>query len=250
MDNREAELIERPRMVSRDHYLLKIRISGEDPHPGQFVNIRIGHGTDPLIRRPFSVHDFSGGVVSLIVRDAGRGTHMLAGMEPGPLDVMAPLGKGFTPVRDRRALLAGGGVGNAPLYYLARILKESNTRVTFIYGHRSRDHLFLEDLYRALSDHFIVATDDGSAGEKGNTAEIMAGLGDLESYDAVYTCGPQAMMKKIAGLVKPSASIQVSLENYFGCGIGLCSGCTVETAGGLMRACVDGPVFDGRGMVW
>lgn len=250
MKNHEATLIEAPEKVSLDHYRLRIRIPGAKPAPGQFINIKIGPGTDPLLRRPFSVFDYDGEIVSVIVRAVGRGTRFLSHMRPGGIDVIAPLGEGFTVIKNSRVILAGGGVGNAPLYYLTRMLKKNNNHITYIYGHRSMEHVFLADAYRGIADELIIATDDGSGGVKGNAVEITAGIEGIDSFDAWYTCGPAVMMKKLAEVCGNTKPIEVSMENYFGCGIGLCSGCTIECTDGLKRACVDGPVFDGRKVIW
>jgi dihydroorotate dehydrogenase electron transfer subunit len=142
-------------------------------------------------------------------------------------------------------------VGNAPLHYLARKLLGRDNRITYLYGARSRDYIYLREQYRASCERFIMVTDDGSEGERGYVTGACARLLETESFDFIYTCGPSAMMKELmrvlAGVETP---VEVSLENYFGCGVGLCSGCSVETVSGNRRACVDGPVMDGRIIKW
>ncbi len=245
-----AELIEKPIGVARDHFLLRIK-SEDVAAPGQFVNLKIGIMLDPLLRRPFSVHNFSDGIIELLVRVVGRGTAWLRDhAEVGEIDMQPPMGRGFTLIEKGKALLVGGGVGNAPLYFLARVLKMRGVMVEYIFGAQNKEALFLRDRYEAAVDVMHIMTDDGSCGEKGFATDCV-GMLKSTSFDAVYTCGPVPMMASLIEMFRQSnACIEASVENYFGCGVGLCSGCVVETAFGNRRACIDGPVFDGRAVIW
>jgi len=245
-----AILIEKPTQVSRDHYLLKIKMEGTEPLPGQFINIKAAPGTDPLIRRPFSVFDHNEDITETVIRVVGKGTELLCGTEPGEMDILGPLGKGFTMEKNKKIMLAGGGVGNAPLYYLGKELKKMGNDITFIYGSRSDEYIYLEDKFRSFSSEFIISTDDGSAGKKGFVTDIAKELLKTEKFDRIYTCGPTPMMSGLVGIVGDNAPVEVSVENYFGCGIGLCVGCTIDTDCGFRRACIDGPVFDGKSINW
>jgi dihydroorotate dehydrogenase electron transfer subunit len=247
-----ARLIEKPRQVAKDHFLMRVDIGTELSAPGQFANIRINRSLDPLLRRPFSIHDHNGTVIDIVVRIVGKGTAWLwEHANPGNMDVLAPLGKGFTPIDKGTALLVGGGVGNAPLYCLARRLRERGSRVCYVYGARSKDCFFLGERYERAVDEFHVVTDDGSLGDRGFATDIARRLAGTAEYDAVYVCGPAAMMAGTVSIFMEKKNLlQVSMENYFGCGVGLCSGCTVETVSGNRRACVDGPVLDGRSIEW
>ncbi len=242
----------KPEEICKDHFLLKIKAGDIISSPGQFVNIRISKMTDPLLRRPFSVHNHENGTIEIAFRVVGRGTGILRDMEmPGEADVIGPFGRGFTLIKNSSALLIGGGTGNAPLYYLAKKLKDLGNRVVYLYGARSKDLVFLNDKFKAASDEFILATDDGSAGKKGMITEYARDILKNSGFDRVYTCGPDIMQKTIAEITKDKKiPVEVSLEKYFGCGFGVCSGCTVETAAGMKRACVDGPVFDGSTIKW
>lgn len=245
-------LIEKPTYVATDHVLLRINTDFTGSQPGQFVNIRPTAGSDPLVRRPFSIFNQDETVIELVIKVIGRGTRLIAAFEPGPVDMLAPLGKGFTVTTGKHALLVGGGVGNAPLYYLARKLKDAGNRVTFIYGARSEEFIYLEDRFEGTADRLVITTDDGSRGQKGFVTtfaeEILHGK---ETIDQVYTCGPTPMMAALSNVCSNmQIPVEASLENYFGCGIGLCSGCTVETTAGQKRACVEGPVMDGSSILW
>jgi dihydroorotate dehydrogenase electron transfer subunit len=245
-----AKLITQPERVSKDHYLLKIELPGSKSVPGQFINIKADRGTDPLLRRPFSVYDHNGDIISVVIRVVGRGTEMICGMDKGEIDIIAPRGRGFTPRDKKRVLLAGGGVGNAPLLYLARILREMGNRITFIYGHRSEEYIYCEDDFIKYADDFRIVTDDGSRGTKGFATDAVRHALESSDYDFIYTCGPVPMMEGVVSAVQGKVPVEVSLENYFGCGVGLCMGCTVETRDGFKRACFDGPVMESSLINW
>ncbi len=248
-----AHLIEKPLSIARDHLLLKLRCDGAPaPRPGQFVNIKAAPGTDPLVRRPFSIFDYSEGIMEIVIRVVGRGTRLISEFCAGAqIDMLGPLGRGFTLINGGRALMVGGGVGNAPLFFLAKELKRRGTSVSFVYGARTADLIYCKDRFASAADEFLISTDDGSEGRGGYCTETGCKLLTGGTFDRVYVCGPTPMM---AGMVRLAADnpapIEVSLENYFGCGVGLCSGCTVETATGQRRACVDGPVMDARAINW
>jgi len=235
--------------VAHDHYLLTFRTDIQSSVPGQFINIKVGSYTDPLIRRPFSLFDHNGNTMKVVVRVVGKGTRAIVSTNPGTIDCIGPLGKGFSIVSGKKALLVGGGVGNAPLYYLATMLSKNNTDVTYIYGARSQKDIFLLDSYQEISNKLIVTTDDGSFGLKGTPVEAAKSICGDSSFDIVYTCGPEIMMKRLSQELS-HINIEASLERYFGCGVGLCSGCAVATRDGYKRACIDGPVFDAHTVMW
>ena len=239
-----------PETVSRDHVLLTLTETGRIPLPGQFVNIRVNKGTDPLLRRPFSIFDFTNNRMEIVVRIIGKGTSLLASALPGEMDILGPLGKGFTIEKNKHVLLVGGGVGNAPLMYLARVLKENGCDVTFLYGARSKEYIYLADRFRSASNRFMVVTDDGTEGEKGFVTDVADKLLKSEKFDRIYTCGPTAMMRVLWEKVNGKVPLEISVENYFGCGVGLCVGCTVQTSCGFQRACMEGPVFDASVIEW
>jgi len=245
-----AILLDKPQEVSRDHFLLKIAMEGANFAPGQFINIKTTEGTDPLLRRPFSIFDAEGDIAHIIVRVVGRGTSLISKMEKGEINVLGPLGKGFTLEKNKNLLLLGGGVGNAPLYFLARELKNRGNKITYIYAAKTKNYIFYEDLYRELADEFLLFTDDGSVGTKGVPTEMARDIISGSGFERVYCCGPDPMMEKVVNMASASAAVEVSMENYFGCGVGLCMGCTVDTIHGFKRACMDGPVFNGREVIW
>ncbi len=246
-------LIETPERVAHDHYLISFDANGLTPsRPGQFVNIRVSPSFDPLVRRPFSIFSHEEGAMRIVVKIVGKGTDALCAMTKGqPIDVLGPLGRGFTIAENSRVLLVGGGVGNAPLLFLSNTLKQKGNNIYYIYGSRSIESVFMEEEYARLADVFFTVTEDGSRGKKGLATDIARDLIRKEKFDFIYTCGPTAMMAALFGIVREIRTpLEISMENYFGCGIGLCSGCTVVTKEGNKRACVDGPVMDGRNIDW
>lgn len=245
----EGFLLTRPEQIAEDHFLLRIKSDSEKPDAGQFINIKVSGQTDPLLRRPFSVFDYNDGIMEIIIRVVGKGTSILSSRDSGPIDFLGPLGNLFPVSTGKKVMLIGGGVGNAPLYMLAKKLKSAGCSVDFIYGARSSKYIYLEEKFRGSVDNLFVTTDDGSAGYKGYAVDLFAEKMKTEKFDAVYTCGPVVLMKKCVE-VAGNTAVYVSLENYFGCGFGICSGCTVQTSEGQKRACVDGPVFAGSTIDW
>ena len=245
-----AELLSRPVEIAENHFLLNIRINNDGSMPGQFVNLKASEGFEPMLRRPFSIFDAEGDMIKLVVRVVGRGTELISRMEPGEVNIIGPVGKGFTLAEGKDVLLAGGGVGNAPLFFLLKELRKRGNRITYLYCARSRDYIFSAEQYRELADEFIIATDDGSEGVKGFATEVMSHVISDARYSRIYTCGPDPMMRKTVELAHENIPVEVSVENYFGCGVGLCVGCTVDTVDGYKKACVEGPVLDGRIILW
>ncbi len=241
-------LIKKPQEVAKDHFHLSFTASEQMSVPGQFINIKTSQSSDPLIRRPFSIYNHTEDVIEIIVRVIGKGTELIRYFSEGKVDVLGPLGNGFTIIPKGRALLVGGGVGNAPLYYLAHSLKRNGVHVTYLYGARSVDYVYCREAFTSLCDSLDCITDDGTSEHKGYVTDYAANLLSENSFDFIYTCGPTIMMEKLVKTVQLNEQItpiEVSLENYFGCGIGLCVGCSVETKFGKKRACLDGPVLDG-----
>ena len=219
--------------------------------PGQFMMIHCGE--DTLLRRPISVHRVDDDRLALLVAEVGIGTRLLSEMKMGEeIDVFGPLGNGFTihPATDN-LLLVAGGIGVAPLVFLADTALAGGNKVTFITGARSADCLLPisspQKLYdggmMAASINVINATEDGSEGFQGMATDLISHY--LDGIDQIFACGPAAMYQAMAR--KPELegkSVQVSLEIMMGCGMGVCYGCTIRTKKGLRQVCKDGPVFE------
>jgi dihydroorotate dehydrogenase electron transfer subunit len=214
--------------------------------PGQFVHVRIGRTFDPLLRRPMSIAaaNHSEGTISLIYRIVGRGTAELARLQPGEeLDVMGPLGTGFD-LNAQQPLLVGGGMGLAPLLFLAQEL--CPRPVSVVMGGRTATELYWQHLFAAICQNIHITTDDGTLGRQGVTLDLLPDLLKDKLFDKIYTCGPYPMMTGVARLARSRGIVcQISLEDYMACGMGACLSCTCAATDGTRRKiCTDGPVFD------
>lgn len=219
--------------------------------PGQFVEIRVTDSPSTYLRRPISICDYdpASRVMTLLIRRAGEGTDRLCNLAEGSkLDIVGPLGNGFSiPAQGSTALLAGGGIGVAPLMLLGKRMKEAGVTPRFLLGARNASEILLLEEFAAIGE-VAVSTDDGSAGEKGYAADNSA----LDRrYDLVCTCGPKPMMAGIARKARQNGSpCEVSLENLMACGLGACLCCVEPTLKGNLRACVEGPVFNTDMLLW
>ena len=266
-------------------YQMELSGCSEEQRPGQFVNIEL----DGLfLRRPISVCDWKDGVLTLLYKLVGKGTALMATLQPGArLDVLCSLGNGFdipAPTRPdipafTRPLLVGGGIGTAPLYLLARRLKERGVSPTVILGFNTASEIIYEKEFEALGLRTLVTTVDGSYGTPGFVTDALpllasvsdsstvgasvsnpSTVGDFVSdpstvgacvadpssvgacgYDYCFACGPMPMLRALAP--KLASPAQFSLEERMGCGTGICMGCTCPQLTGTKRICKDGPVF-------
>ena len=222
--------------------------------PGQFVHLRVASGSDIMLRRPFSIHRAYGERVEILYQVLGRGTLSLAEKQPGDesMDLVGPLGHGWrVPDSAAHVLLVAGGLGAAPLGMLAEQLAERGVAVVVAQGAPTADRLVARELYERVARRVEIATDDGSAGERGFVTGPVERLLAETRFDMVCTCGPEAMQRIVAAQsAAAGVACQVSLERLMACGIGACLSCVVTTVDGLRRACVDGPVFDAEEVCW
>ena len=156
------------------------------------------------------------------------------------LDCLVGLGNGFDVKKDIKPLLVGGGIGIAPLVGLAKKFNELGVRPALVYGARGKDDLVLLDKLNELCDVYL-CTDDGSTGFHGNVVDCIKNAS--VSFDYYYACGPYRMLEALA---KNFPNGCVSLEARMGCGFGACMGCSIKTTNGPKRVCKEGPVFEGR----
>ena len=219
---------------------------GKKARPGQFLHIKCGDGV--LLRRPISICDCRDGYLKIVFLTKGAGTEWLSEKKSGQLDVLGPLGQGFT-LDGRNMLLVGGGLGVPPLLYAAR---EATGLTTAILGFGSKEQVILKDNFRDVCNKLILTTEDGSAGEQGFVTVPLARELETGGYDAILTCGPGPMLKAVAELAAQyGVPCQVSLEERMACGVGACLGCAVPMQNGEnLRACHDGPVFDAEEVLW
>ncbi len=231
------------RKIAKNTYLM--RLSGDTSEivrPGQFVNIRLD---EKYLRRPISVCDREGDMLTLIYKAVGSGTLMMSEMKPGKnLDLLTGLGNGYdTGKSGENPLLIGGGAGVPPLYLLCRELIAQGKRPTVIMGFGSADEVFFESEFSSLGADVIVTTADGSRGTKGFVTDAIN-----DGYSYVYTCGPEPMLRAVYSAVNTGG--QFSFEERMGCGFGACMGCSCRTKYGYKRICRDGPVLEKEEIIW
>jgi len=239
------------------HCALSAPKIAKEAHPGQFVNIRVTDGVAPLLRRPLSIHGVVKGLkIKIIYETLGKGTQILALKKPGEfLDVIGPLGNGFNyrspKTNHLTPILIAGGIGVAPLVFLAEQLK--NTKPLVLIGAKTKKEILCSREFKALGCEVKIATDDGSRGFKGKVTELLKHLLSAIGYrpSAIYSCGPHLMLKTIAQIARDyKIDAQFSLEEHMACGIGACLGCAVATKSGYKTVCQDGPVFSSEELIW
>ncbi|UCC16785.1 MAG: dihydroorotate dehydrogenase electron transfer subunit [Dehalococcoidales bacterium] len=217
--------------------------------PGQFVMVNCGDDTLP---RPFSISRITeNGELSLYfaVLEDGSGTKWLAERKPGDIiKIIGSLGNGFTIGKtSHNILLVAGGMGIAPLIFLAEEATRNGIVVTLMYGTQNKDRYPVERVLPGVN--IIKATEDGSAGHHGLITELIPEY--LDKADQIFICGPLAMYKYVHHQdVLKGKQAQISLEVRMACGRGICYGCTIQTVNGKKRVCEDGPVFDFHDIDW
>ncbi|MEQ1575122.1 MAG: dihydroorotate dehydrogenase electron transfer subunit [Vicinamibacterales bacterium] len=267
----EARVIRNTRLSS-DYNVIALaapEIAGA-VEPGQFVMVKPGRGTDPLLRRPFSVFEVlrrEGRVegLTLLSKRIGAVTGLLFDVVEGDVvSCLGPLGRPFNLVDPpAEAWMVAGGVGLAPFATLAESLVARGTKTTLFYGARSGAELFYLDWFESRGIRLVLSTEDGSRGERGRVTVPLerelrrAGSADLESADIkVFACGPEPMLEAVSQLAaKYGKRSEVSVERVMGCGMGGCYSCVipVRDAGGghhYVRSCISGPVFAGADLAW
>jgi len=215
-----------------------------EAHPGQFVMVHCGEET--VLRRPLSIHRIEGDKLALLYAVIGKGTQWLAECRADDmLDIFGPLGDGFTAQPDsRNLLLVAGGMGIAPLCFLAEESLGQGRNVTILYGTANEDRYHLPAGVTELA-----ATEDGSVGYKGMITELVPE--HAEWADQIFACGPLPMYRAMSQVPElKNKPVQVSLEMRMGCGMGTCYACTIRTRQGLRQVCKDGPVFNLNDIIW
>jgi len=222
---------------------------------GQFVNIKVTDGLAPLLRRPLSIHAIKAGKVKVIYKVLGKGTRALAARKPGELlDIIGPLGNGFDLLRlvkskTSKNILVAGGMGVAPLVFLAEKLKK--TKPLVLNGAKRKKEILCAREFKALGCELKIATLDGSWGFKGTVTDLFKIILEGINSARVFSCGPQAMLKAVSQISgEHKISAQLSLEEHMACGIGACLGCVVATKTGYKTVCKDGPIFYSEELAW
>jgi dihydroorotate dehydrogenase electron transfer subunit len=227
--------------------------------PGNFVHIRVSPTNTPLLGRAFSIYSIDSKIKTfdLLFKVVGPGTLILSQKKfKDRIDILGPLGNNFSyPKPKEKVILAAGGMGIAPLFFLVSFLirnkKLDPKKIDFLYGEKSEKGFVCLDDLKELRVNLFLATENGSFGFKGLVTELFLRKkkDSFKNRDTIiYSCGPQKMMEKMAEISKRyDLCCQLSLESHMPCGIGACMGCVVKYGDkAYKRICSDGPVFDAQ----
>lgn len=260
---RQVKLVSNER-ISQTYYRIafECREIAEEARPGQFLMVRLLEPAwEHMLSRPFSFCDVSGERIELLFNVVGKGTQSLSETKTGAgFEIIGPLGNGFSFEAVSDAILVGGGMGIAPLPFLASELRKSKNSVemTVFLGARTASSLCLQETFVKLGADVRVATDDGGAGHKGLVTELLEeSLRESPNRGkVVYACGPEPMLRTVARITRErGVQCELSVEERMACGVGACMSCACRTRGGdggphYKRVCKEGPVFNAAELVF
>jgi ferredoxin--NADP+ reductase len=230
--------------------VVKLVIEGEaiarSRKAGQFVILKLSEKGE---RIPLTIADADArkGTITLIIQKVGTTSHKMFNLNQGDtlMDLVGPLGKATEIKKVGTVIAAGGGVGIAPLYPIAKALKDAGNKLIVILAARSKDLIILEKEMSAFADEIVVMTDDGSYGEKGLITAGIEKVIKRETVNEVVAIGPAIMMKFVALLTrKYEIPTVASLNTIMVDGTGMCGACRISVGGKTKFVCVDGPEFD------
>ena len=215
--------------------------------PGQFAQL-LAPGF--FLRRPISICgiDKQAGTLRMVFEVRGEGTEALSQLNTGDnIDMIAPLGHGFTKI-EGKAVCVGGGIGVPPMLGISTLYGKDATVIT---GFRNAAAVILQEDLKAAGCSTVLCTDDGSAGIHGFVTAALEEHLKSNKADIIYACGPTPMLKAVAGIAeKHSVMCELSLEQRMACGVGACLGCACKIERGgkeqYLHVCKDGPVFDAK----
>ena len=238
--------------------------------PGQFVMVEVDKNLTPLLRRPMSIHSVKKDKIEILYEVLGQGTQILAQKKPGEyLNLIGPVGNGveITKADNKSSILVAGGMGVAPLFFLAEKLVHSqqpivNSKIRVLIGAKTKNRILCEKEFKRLGCDVKIATDDGSRGFKGPVTELLEQT--LSSANSkishICACGPRPMLKPVAYIAsKYNIEASASFEAHMACGIGACMGCVIQIKDATIynkegfvyqRVCKDGPVFALNQAIW
>jgi dihydroorotate dehydrogenase electron transfer subunit len=225
--------------------VFKLSIKGTfNVKPGQFFMLKVGE-REPLLPRPISVYDVDDMSISFLYQIVGEGTKLLSKLsENDEVQLMGPLGNGFEVEKIKgKIAVVSGGIGIAPLTYL--IKKLTDCEIDLYAGFRTVDYS-MDTVERFVKDVYL-STESGKIGHKGYITDII----NPQKYQTIICCGPEIMMKKVISICNDAkVPVYVSMESHMACGIGACLVCTCKTKDGNKRTCKDGPVFNGKDLIF
>lgn len=215
-------------------------------NPGEYISILCDGLT---LRRPFSVANFENNTITVLMKKRGKGTEYLSNLKIGDnIEFSAPLGNTFK-IENKKTLLVGAGIGVAPLFYLNKKLKENGAQTLLASGFLNK-----EDILNQKELDFV-STDDGSNGNKGSICDYLDKLITDFKPQKIVSCAPHPVLKIVAQKAQEQGlDCEICMEKVMACGIGVCRGCVVKVKKDERivnkTVCKDGPVFDGKEVVW
>ncbi len=232
-----------------NYALIEAPLVAKKAEAGQFVILRVSEKGE---RIPLTIADYDrkNGTITIVFQEIGKSTKQLGMLKAGDyiLDFLGPQGNPTEVENFGNVVVIGGGIGIAPVYPLARKLREYGNKVTSIIGYRAKEYVFWEDKMQSVSDRLIVGTNDGSYGKKGFVTDMLKEVIDSkEKIDRIFAIGPAVMMKAVADMTKDyNIKTIVSLNSLMVCGMGMCGACRVTVDRKTKFTCMDGPDFDGH----
>lgn len=246
--------IKEVKKLKNDVFLLSFQSShiARVAQPGNFLHLKL---RSTILRRPLSIHKIKNNLVYILFKVRGRGTKALAKKKKNDqLDVIGPLGNGFKVKNGENSILVAGGIGVAPLVFLAGKLREIRNpkpeiRNTVLLGVKNKQELVCEKEFKDSGFQINIASEDGSKGYKGFVTDLLKKqlrTMDYGLWTNIYACGPKDMFYQISKIVEKykNVSTQFSFEQFMGCGVGVCCACVIPTKAGYKKVCQDGPVFN------
>jgi len=242
--------IKENRKLNSRYFVLKVpdkSISAQS-QPGQFCEIKDVESDEPLLPRPFSIYKVEENTISFLIKIVGETTRNLSQKKTAEMiSILGPLGNGFKIPKNKSVLLISGGIGYAPFPFLKNKLQKNGNEIQWLHGGK--------DKYDIFSSNIRNFTEDGSLGKKGLVTEGLPVVLEKDSINIVFACGPNPMLKRISEISELyQVELQVSIETIMACGMGACCGCIIKYIENgkitYKKACVDGPVFDGKKVDW
>lgn len=240
MISRKLEIVRRI-PYTENIFGLEFRSPGLRPWPGQFFQVRVHESVELFLNRPISIASYKRGTLLLIIKVVGRGTRELSKKKPGEyLTLFGPFGRRFRPIR-KKSLIIAGGIGIAPLHFLAEYLCRNKINFDVLYGVKDRKEFIFRNELKRMAErvHFVAE----SGYKKKETVVSRLREMYLADFAAGYACGPREMLVALQKLVLP-LPVYAFCEDFMGCGCGLCLGCAIMHKGMYRRICVDGPVME------
>lgn len=245
MNYTQQKVLSNKRLLG-DIFVIEVSRPEGEVKPGQFFMLKAWNDELSLMR-PISVYRIDEAGLSFMYRVIGQGTQWLTQVKRNDkIRLLGALGNGFPceEVKGRIALV-GGGVGIPPLFETAKKLTALENKVDVFLGYK--DALFAFEEFADVCESLFVSSEAGFEGYKGFVTDLL----EPAKYDAVFTCGPLVMMRKIITMCNESKTpVWCSMEKHMGCGIGACLVCSCKTVLGMKRACKDGPVFNGNDLIF